>query len=110
MYKNLEKKCNGGMQLTYATYRNITIFNSLWDNEGTCWVFLILSNSEELYATYLIFFFLTCLNRNRDLTEIKERFPNLRFIVIKETGHWVHAEKPNLFMQHVLEFLNKTTN
>jgi len=39
------------------------------------------------------------------LDEIKTLFPNSTILTIAETGHWVHAEKPEEFKESVLKFL-----
>jgi esterase len=41
-------------------------------------------------------------NRIGDITKV---FPNSRVIPIKNSGHWVHSEKPNEFLAEVLKFL-----
>jgi pimeloyl-ACP methyl ester carboxylesterase len=41
-----------------------------------------------------------------DFLEIKEHFPNLELATIPNTGHWLHAENPNLFFRETALFLN----
>jgi pimeloyl-ACP methyl ester carboxylesterase len=41
-----------------------------------------------------------------DFPEIKEHFPNLELATIPNTGHWLHAENPNLFFRETALFLN----
>lgn len=36
---------------------------------------------------------------------IRQLFANAQFAVIADAGHWVHAEQPQLLVQHVLAFL-----
>ena len=36
-------------------------------------------------------------------------FPNAHFRMMADTGHWLHAEKPQLFLQWVREFLGATS-
>lgn len=43
----------------------------------------------------------------QDLKLIKEHFPNSSVVGIANAGHWVHAEKPSVFFNEVLQFLNK---
>lgn len=38
--------------------------------------------------------------------DLKNIFPNSNIITIKDSGHWVHAEKPKDFLNAVLTFLN----
>lgn len=40
-----------------------------------------------------------------DLDDIKSHFPKYELKVIKDAGHWIHAEKPNEFFELVLEFI-----
>ena len=39
-----------------------------------------------------------------DVSEIENYFPDSQFITIPEAGHWVHAEKPEEFVDAVLGF------
>ena len=42
----------------------------------------------------------------QDYDLIKTRFPDSEVKIIKDAGHWVHAEQPGLFIESVLSFLN----
>ncbi len=42
-----------------------------------------------------------------DKPEIKRQFPNAEFITFEGIGHWVHAEAPQLFMDTVIDFINR---
>ncbi|MBY6185044.1 alpha/beta fold hydrolase [Marinobacter hydrocarbonoclasticus] len=39
--------------------------------------------------------------------QVLARFPNAEARVIAGTGHWLHAEKPQLFNRQVIQFLNR---
>lgn len=41
-----------------------------------------------------------------DTPEIKRHFPMAKVETIPDTGHWLHAEKPELFFTKSLEFIN----
>ena len=41
----------------------------------------------------------------KDLSDIKNRFPNYKLVTIAESGHWIHAEKPNEFFEEVMGFI-----
>jgi esterase len=41
-----------------------------------------------------------------DTPEIQKRFPNHTLETIPDSGHWVHAEKPNEFYEVVITFLS----
>jgi len=43
---------------------------------------------------------------DEDLPLIQAHFPNSKIIVIKNSGHWLHAENPIQFFEEVLKFLN----
>lgn len=40
-----------------------------------------------------------------DIPDIKQHFPNAELKVVKDAGHWIHAEKPNEFFEAVIEFI-----
>jgi esterase len=40
-----------------------------------------------------------------DLADFKKRFPDSESVTIEGAGHWVHAEKPELFFEKVFEFI-----
>ena len=42
---------------------------------------------------------------DKDIPDIENQFPDSSFVTIENAGHWVHAEKPEEFMNAVLEFL-----
>lgn len=39
-----------------------------------------------------------------DIPEIEELFPDSQFFIIQNAGHWVHAERPDEFVDAVLSF------
>jgi pimeloyl-ACP methyl ester carboxylesterase len=41
-----------------------------------------------------------------DLSDIGKHFPNYKLVTIKDSGHWIHAEKPNEFFEDVMNFIN----
>ncbi|WP_116790614.1 alpha/beta fold hydrolase [Flavobacterium psychrotrophum] len=43
--------------------------------------------------------------REQDLALIKQHFPNYEIKAITNSGHWVHAENPQEFLEYTLEFL-----
>jgi len=40
-----------------------------------------------------------------DVNDIQKRFPNYKLTTIKDSGHWIHAEKPNEFFEEVMRFI-----
>ena len=50
-------------------------------------------------------FYLNCY-RPDDKPKIQKLFPNAELVFL-DAGHWVHAEKPEEFMQTVLNFINQ---
>ncbi|CAD5207105.1 unnamed protein product [Bursaphelenchus okinawaensis] len=43
--------------------------------------------------------------KDSDVPEAQRLFPNAKFEVIPNAGHWLHAENPAMFMDKVIEFL-----
>jgi pimeloyl-ACP methyl ester carboxylesterase len=41
---------------------------------------------------------------DEDVAEIEERFPDSNLETVLGSGHWVHAESPDEFIDHVLSF------
>lgn len=41
---------------------------------------------------------------DEDISEIEEVFPDSEFVTVENSGHWVHAEQPDAFMDAVLGF------
>jgi len=41
---------------------------------------------------------------DEEIPDIEERFPDSSVVTIEDAGHWVHAEKPEEFLNAVLEF------
>jgi pimeloyl-ACP methyl ester carboxylesterase len=44
--------------------------------------------------------------RDADFPAIQELFPLATLVTIADAGHWVHADKPQQFMQAVMQFLH----
>ncbi len=42
---------------------------------------------------------------DEDVIEIKKQFTQSEFITIPKTGHWVHAEQPQLFLEALFQFI-----
>ena len=42
---------------------------------------------------------------NNDIAVIEQKFPNVTISTIEQAGHWIHAEKPDLFIATVQQFL-----
>ncbi len=43
---------------------------------------------------------------DEDKNLILDQFPNSQLVTIENAGHWVHAEQPEIFLRHLVEFLN----
>ena len=43
--------------------------------------------------------------KENDKTQIKHHFSNVLFTDIKETGHWLHQEKPDIVVNSIKHFL-----
>lgn len=44
---------------------------------------------------------------SKDSDLIREYFPYSQLVTIKDAGHWIHAEKPDVFYQAVLRYLKR---
>lgn len=42
-----------------------------------------------------------------DIKEISLRIPNVIFAKVENAGHWVHADKPDKVIEHILSFLHE---
>ena len=60
---------------------------------------------EVLVQTFFIKGSLSNYILDKDIPDIENQFPDSSFVTIENAGHWVHAEKPEEFMNAVLEFL-----
>jgi hypothetical protein len=58
-------------------------------------------NIQLLNTVTLIFIF-----RTSDYPAIREVLPNAKFISIAETGHYLHIERPNEFIDNLVSFIN----
>jgi pimeloyl-ACP methyl ester carboxylesterase len=45
--------------------------------------------------------------KDSDIHRIENQFPKASVVTIEGAGHWIHAEKPRLFLETVLGFLKK---
>jgi esterase len=41
-----------------------------------------------------------------DEVTIKQTFPNSDITIVEQAGHWIHAERPDLFLSHVNQFFD----
>ncbi len=42
-----------------------------------------------------------------DIPAMEKNFPNLDLVTIPEGTHWVHADAPDAFYEHIASFLEK---
>jgi len=95
LLKNLVKNKNGGFQWRmnlqglYDSYPSLVRANreGKWDGDT---LFLKAENSDYILPEH------RC--------EILSRFPNTQLKVVSGTGHWLHAEKPELIARLALRF------
>ncbi len=38
---------------------------------------------------------------------MRERFPKVQLVTVKNSGHWVHAERPEVFVSAVRKFMDR---
>lgn len=88
--KNFQWKFN--FDVIYHNYANVLAeVKNHFPFEGPT---LFLSGSESEYVT------------EKDQPSILESFPSAQFEVIQGAGHWLHADSPTAFLEHVQNFLN----
>jgi len=44
---------------------------------------------------------------NSDISIIRNNFPDAEFVTIPGAGHWLHAEKPNEFLNEIIRFISE---
>ena len=57
-------------------------------------------NCDMIYMGILFF-----LCSKEDYNQIKEKLSRVHFVPIRDTGHYLHVEKTNEFVNHVVNFL-----
>lgn len=95
LLKNLEKQGDGfGWRMNLSTLKNeyerLIDANALGCFEGQT-LFMKAGHSNYLLPEYQ--------------SEVSRRFPNARVRVVNDTGHWLHAEKPELVAGIIKRFL-----
>lgn len=99
LLKNLSRRKEGGYQwkmnlpVLHENYQEILKgieSDSTFDNPT---LFLRGGNSDYV--------------QDEDFEAIQDLFPNSELETIKGAGHWLHAEKPTEFIQHVRAFLER---
>lgn len=58
-----------------------------------------------MFIIYSYFHFSLLLSREEEYPLIRRLFPQAEIQHIQGAGHWVHSEKPSLFIQVVNDFL-----
>ena len=46
------------------------------------------------------------VDKSFDYKTIVSFFPKAEILEIKEVGHWLHAERPELFFNHLISWIN----
>ena len=46
------------------------------------------------------------VDKNLDYKTIVSFFPKVEILEINGVGHWLHAEKPKLFFDHLISWIN----
>jgi len=99
LLKNLYRTEEGG----YAWRMNLKVIASQLSNvvEGLpsgCRVDLPALFIRGLKSAYV---------RDEDIAVIQQHFPHAQIADIADAGHWLHAEQPELFLQHLKSFLRE---
>ena len=82
---------------------NLAVFNNQIDQVGTA----LPENSKFENPTLFIRGGNSNYILDSDFEAIKQHFPNVEFDTIPNVGHWLHAEKPQEFLELTLKFLRK---
>ena len=100
LLKNLERKDDN----TFGWRINLEGIASKIENVGTP------LDSTEKYNGFTLFVRGNESNYilDEDKANLKYHFPNSKLLTIKNAGHWVHAEQPQIFINTIKEFLKFT--
>lgn len=96
--KSLERdgekfKWKFNIQTLYHSYEEV--IGGIETNQSNNGKVLIMRGALSLYI------------KERDMQDILKLFPNAQFQTIEQAGHWLHADKPDIFYKSVLDFVNK---
>lgn len=99
LLKNLDRRKEGGFQwkmnlnLLIKNYPNI--LSKIYSDEELSYIpSLFVGGGKSNYIS------------SADVEEIENLFPNNSFEVIAESGHWIHAEKPDELLELILDFID----
>jgi pimeloyl-ACP methyl ester carboxylesterase len=99
LLKNLARDERGGFQWKVN-------LNGLWKNYSN-----MLAATSSAYPVQIPALFVkggqSDYIRQDDEEQIRAIFPQARFEVVPSSGHWVHAEAPRPFLDHLSMFLNE---
>ncbi len=101
LLKNLTRSEHGGFQWKVN-------LNALWSNYDN-----MLEETSSPYPVQIPALFIkggrSDYIQEDDEEQIRAIFPQARFEVVPSSGHWVHAEAPRPFLDHLSMFLNELT-
>lgn len=97
LMKNLRREKSGG----YSWRFNIEVLSNALSG-----ITKRISLSKNTIPTLLIYGALSEYVRSEDLAELEELYLQFENVCLENSGHWLHAQEPELFLESTTEFLN----
>jgi pimeloyl-ACP methyl ester carboxylesterase len=97
LMKSLRRKKSGG----YSWRFNIEVLSNTLSG-----ITKRINLSINTIPTLLIYGALSGYVNAKDLAELEELYLQLENVCLENSGHWLHAEEPELFLESTSEFLN----
>jgi esterase len=97
LMKNLRREKSGG----YSWRFNIEVLSNTLSG-----ITKRIALSKNTIPTLLIYGALSGYVRSEDLAELEELYLQFESVCLENSGHWLHAQEPELFLESTTEFLN----
>ena len=97
LMKNLRREKSGG----YSWRFNIEVLSNTLSG-----ITKRIALSKNTIPTLLIYGALSGYVSSEDLAELEELYLQFENVCLENSGHWLHAQEPELFLESTTEFLN----
>jgi len=97
LMKNLRREKSGG----YSWRFNIEVLSNTLSG-----ITKRIALSKNTIPTLLIYGALSGYVRSEDLAELEELYLQFEYVCLENSGHWLHAQEPELFLESTTAFLN----
>tara|TARA_B110000211_G_scaffold102362_1_gene119164 strand:+ start:51 stop:830 length:780 start_codon:yes stop_codon:yes gene_type:complete len=97
LMKNLRREKSGG----YSWRFNIEVLSNTLSG-----ITKRIALSKNTIPTLLIYGALSGYVRSEDLAELEELYLQFENVCLENSGHWLHAQEPELFLESTTAFLN----